>query len=64
MFLFIKCYIILPLFRLKGWASPKDVIMKLCGMLTVKGGTGHVIEYFGEGVETLSATGMGNWIFF
>ncbi len=43
--------------RLNGWVSPKDVILKLTGMLTVKGGTGAVIEYFGEGCSTLSATG-------
>ncbi|KAG1490374.1 hypothetical protein G6F54_010768 [Rhizopus delemar] len=40
------------------WASPKDVILKLAGQLTVRGGTGHIIEYFGEGVESLSCTGM------
>jgi len=43
---------------LKGWASPKDVILKLAGMLTVRGGTGYIIEYFGSGVQTLSCTGM------
>lgn len=43
--------------KLNGWTSPKDVILKLAGMLTVKGGTGHVIEYFGEGSESLSCTG-------
>jgi len=43
--------------RLSGWVSPKDVILKLTGILTVKGGTGAVIEYFGEGCRTLSATG-------
>jgi aconitate hydratase len=43
---------------LKGWAAPKDVILKLAGILTVKGGTNAVIEYFGEGVQSLSATGM------
>jgi homoaconitase len=43
---------------LEGWASPKDVILKLAGMLTVRGGTGYVIEYFGPGVQTLSCTGM------
>ncbi|KAI9255919.1 aconitate hydratase [Helicostylum pulchrum] len=40
------------------WASPKDVILKMAGLLTVRGGTGHIIEYFGEGVDTLSCTGM------
>ncbi len=43
--------------KLSGWASPKDVILKLAGILTVKGGTGAIIEYFGEGTETISATG-------
>lgn len=43
--------------RLSGWASPKDVILRLTGLLTVKGGTGSVIEYFGEGAEYLSCTG-------
>ncbi len=43
--------------KLSGWVSPKDVILKITGMLSVKGGTGSVIEYFGEGAETLSATG-------
>ncbi|KAI4125391.1 MAG: hypothetical protein LQ338_004284 [Usnochroma carphineum] len=44
--------------RLSGWTAPKDVIMKLAGLLTVRGGTGFVIEYFGPGVESLSCTGM------
>ncbi|MCJ1377647.1 aconitate hydratase [Xylographa soralifera] len=44
--------------ELSGWTSPKDVIMKLAGMLTVRGGTGFIIEYFGSGVQTLSCTGM------
>ena len=44
---------------LKGWASPKDVILKVAGILTVKGGTGAIVEYFGPGVDNLSATGMG-----
>lgn len=43
--------------KLGGWASPKDVILKLAGILTVKGGTNAVIEYFGEGAASLSATG-------
>lgn len=42
---------------LNGWASPKDVILKLAGILTVKGGTNAIIEYFGPGTESLSATG-------
>jgi len=42
---------------LKGWSSPKDVILKLLGILTVKGGTNKIVEYFGEGAATLSCTG-------
>ena len=45
--------------ELSGWASPKDIILKLAGILTVKGGTGSIIEYFGDGVSTLSCTGKG-----
>lgn len=45
--------------KLSGWSSPKDVILKLTGILTVKGGTNAVIEYFGPGTETISATGKG-----
>ena len=45
--------------KLSGWASSKDVILKLAGILTVKGGTGYIIEYFGEGAESLSCTGKG-----
>jgi aconitate hydratase len=44
---------------LKGWASPKDVILKLAGILTVKGGTGAVVEYFGPGCASISCTGKG-----
>ncbi|KAM0239793.1 hypothetical protein ACHAPO_002765 [Fusarium lateritium] len=44
--------------KLSNWASPKDVILRLAGHLTVRGGTGSIIEYFGEGVDSLSATGM------
>lgn len=43
--------------KLNGWASPKDVILKVAGILTVKGGTNSIIEYFGEGASSLSATG-------
>lgn len=43
--------------KLSGWASPKDVILKLAGILTVKGGTNAIIEYFGDGAVSLSATG-------
>jgi aconitate hydratase len=45
--------------KLSGWASAKDVILKLAGILTVKGGTGFIVEYFGEGAESLSCTGKG-----
>lgn len=45
--------------ELSGWASPKDVILKVAGILTVKGGTGAIVEYFGPGVDSMSATGMG-----
>ena len=43
--------------RLNGWTSAKDIILKVAGLLTVKGGTGCIIEYFGEGAESLSCTG-------
>ncbi|MEW6651905.1 MAG: aconitate hydratase [Bacteroidota bacterium] len=43
--------------RLSGWTSPKDVILKLAGLLTVKGGTGSIVEYFGEGTLSISCTG-------
>ncbi|MFN4075627.1 MAG: aconitate hydratase [Cloacibacterium sp.] len=45
--------------KLNGWTSAKDVILKLAGILTVKGGTGAIVEYFGEGAVSLSATGKG-----
>lgn len=45
--------------RMSGWTSPKDVILKLAGILTVKGGTGAIVEYFGEGTSSISATGKG-----
>ena len=45
--------------KLSGWSSPKDVILEVAGRLTVKGGTGAIVEYFGEGAESLSATGKG-----
>ena len=45
--------------NLNGWASAKDVILKVAGILTVKGGTGAIIEYFGEGAKSLSCTGKG-----
>ena len=54
--------------ELSGWASPKDVILNLAGQLTVRGGTGYIIEYFGPGVQSLSCTdgnylqhGCGSW---
>jgi aconitate hydratase len=43
--------------RLNGWASPKDIILKVAGLLTVNGGTGSIVEYFGEGAESISCTG-------
>ncbi|MCB9344920.1 MAG: aconitate hydratase [Saprospiraceae bacterium] len=45
--------------KLRGWTSPKDVILKVAGILTVKGGTGAIVEYFGPGAEKMSATGKG-----
>ncbi|OPZ25389.1 MAG: Aconitate hydratase [Bacteroidetes bacterium ADurb.BinA174] len=45
--------------KLSGWAAPKDVILKIAGIFTVKGGTNAIIEYFGEGTQTISATGKG-----
>jgi aconitate hydratase len=44
--------------KMSGWTTPKDVILKVAGILTVKGGTGAIIEYTGSGVDTLSCTGM------
>jgi aconitate hydratase len=45
--------------KLNGWTSAKDVILKVAGILTVKGGTGAIVEYFGEGAKSLSGTGKG-----
>ncbi len=45
--------------KLNGWTSPKDVILKVAGILTVKGGTGAIVEYFGEGATAMSCTGKG-----
>jgi aconitate hydratase len=45
--------------KLNGWAAPKDVILKVAGILTVKGGTGAIVEYFGEGATSMSCTGKG-----
>ena len=45
--------------KLNGWTAPKDIILKVAGILTVKGGTGCIIEYFGDGAQSLSATGKG-----
>ncbi|KAL2196170.1 aconitase family-domain-containing protein [Corynascus similis CBS 632.67] len=44
--------------KLNDWVSPKDLILHLAGLLTVRGGTGYIVEYFGPGVDTLSLTGM------
>jgi aconitate hydratase len=43
--------------KLNGWASPKDIILKVAGLLTVSGGTGSIVEYFGDGAESISCTG-------
>ena len=45
--------------KLNGWTAPKDVILKVAGILTVKGGTGAIVEYFGEGARNMSCTGKG-----
>lgn len=45
--------------KMSGWTAPKDIILKVAGILTVKGGTGAIVEYFGPGTESLSCTGMG-----
>lgn len=45
--------------KLEKWAAPKDIILKVAGILTVKGGTGCIVEYFGDGAESISATGKG-----
>jgi len=45
--------------KLNGWTSPKDIILKVAGILTVKGGTGSIVEYFGDGAKTISCTGKG-----
>ncbi|HRG86910.1 MAG TPA: aconitate hydratase, partial [Chitinophagales bacterium] len=45
--------------KMSGWTSAKDVILKVAGILTVKGGTGAIVEYFGEGAESISCTGKG-----
>ena len=45
--------------KLSGWSAPKDVILKVAGILTVKGGTGAIVEYFGEGAKSISCTGKG-----
>ncbi len=45
--------------KLSGWTAPKDVILKVAGILTAKGGTGAIVEYFGEGAKSMSATGKG-----
>jgi aconitate hydratase len=45
--------------KLSGWTSAKDVILKVAGILTVKGGTDAIVEYFGDGADSLSCTGKG-----
>ena len=45
--------------KMNGWTSAKDVILKVAGVLTVKGGTGCIVEYFGEGAKSISCTGKG-----
>jgi len=45
--------------KLSGWASAKDIILKVAGILTVNGGTGYIVEYFGEGAQSISCTGKG-----
>ena len=45
--------------KMNGWTAPKDVILKVAGILTVKGGTGAIVEYFGEGAKNMSCTGKG-----
>lgn len=45
--------------KLNGWTAPKDIILKVAGILTVKGGTGAIIEYFGDGAQSISCTGKG-----
>ena len=45
--------------KLSGWSSPKDVLLKVCEELTVKGGTSHIVEYFGPGASSISCTGKG-----
>jgi len=45
--------------KMNGWTAPKDVILKVAGILTVKGGTGAIVEYFGEGAKSMSCTGKG-----
>jgi aconitate hydratase len=48
--------------KLSGWTAPKDVILKVAGILTVKGGTGAIVEYFGEGATGMSCTGKGTFL--
>ena len=43
--------------KMSGWTSAKDVILKVAGILTVKGGTGAIVEYYGPGVDSISCTG-------
>jgi aconitate hydratase len=48
--------------KLNGWTAPKDVILKVAGILTVKGGTDAVVEYFGEGATSMSCTGKEQFV--
>ncbi|XP_037954886.1 probable aconitate hydratase, mitochondrial, partial [Teleopsis dalmanni] len=58
----LKCPLVIGVLltgKFSGWTSPKDVILKVADILTVKGGTGAIIEYHGKGIESISCTGMG-----
>ena len=48
--------------QMSGWTAPKDIILKVADILTVKGGTGAIVEYHGSGVDGISCTGMGKFI--
>jgi aconitate hydratase len=47
--------------QMSGWTAPKDIILKVADILTVKGGTGAIVEYHGSGVDGISCTGMGKY---
>lgn len=57
-FFFLLLLIAIYIGKLGGWTSPKDIILKVADILTVKGGTGAIVEYFGPGVDSISCTGM------